>query len=84
MLVLGPLRESEVEEAVLLGVDIVLWREELVGCDRAARRRDRHAAVARVHVKLDTGMGRLGVRDPEQASRAGRRRAAAPTSSWSG
>ena len=28
------------------------------------------AGGGRVHVKLDTGMGRLGTRDPAQASRA--------------
>ena len=52
------------ELAVALGrrADVVAWRERFVGarCRRAARG---------VHVKLDTGMGRLGTRDPDEATR---------------
>ena len=42
---------------------------------RALRRApSRRAAAARVHVKLDTGMGRLGTRDPAEATRVARGR----------
>jgi alanine racemase len=39
---------------------VIAWREEFLA---------KLDADARVHVKLDTGMGRLGTRDPEEASR---------------
>jgi alanine racemase len=66
LLVLGPLREMEVEEAVHLDMEFVVWGEELLA--DAARTAEDIGKVARVHVKLDTGMGRFGVRDPERAS----------------
>ena len=66
LLVLGPLREMEVEEAVHLDMEIVVWGEELLA--EAARAAADMGRVARVHVKLDTGMGRFGVRDSERAS----------------
>ncbi len=67
VLVLGPLRHSEVREAVLLGVDVVAWDERFL--DHVARVAEEIDRAARVHVKLDTGMGRLGVRDSQRASR---------------
>ncbi len=42
--------------------DVVVWSER-------AFRGVASAGGGRVHVKLDSGMGRLGTRDPEQASR---------------
>jgi alanine racemase len=67
VLVLGPLRGNELKDAVLLGVDVVAWEEEfLTQLATHAQDADR---IVRVHVKLDTGMGRLGVRDPERAAR---------------
>jgi alanine racemase len=66
LLVLGPLREMEVEEAVHLDMEFVVWGEELLA--DAARTAEDIGKVARVHVKLDTGMGRFGVCDPERAS----------------
>ncbi|MEA2289165.1 MAG: alanine racemase, partial [Solirubrobacteraceae bacterium] len=60
VLVLGALTPDELTVALDARADIVAWREELVaGLDRPAR----------VHVKLDTGMGRLGTRDPAAATR---------------
>jgi len=67
LLVLGPLRLAEVEEAVLLDMDVVAWQEDLVAFAGELARDVGKAA--RVHVKLDTGMGRFGVRDPARASR---------------
>jgi len=66
VLVLGPLRGGELKDAVLLGVDVVAWEEEFLA-QLAAHAQDA-GRIARVHVKLDTGMGRLGVRDPERAA----------------
>jgi alanine racemase len=69
VLVLGALTPDELTVALDARADIVAWREELVaGLDRPAR----------VHVKLDTGMGRLGTRDPAAATRVADLVAATP------
>jgi alanine racemase len=60
LLVMGALSAEELDVALHAGADGVAWREDFV----AALPPD-----ARVHVKLDTGMGRLGTRDPDEASR---------------
>jgi alanine racemase len=54
--------------------DVVVWREELV----AALAAHPDADGAGVHVKLDTGMGRLGTRDIEEATRTAAAVASAP------
>jgi alanine racemase len=65
VLVMGALTGTELEIALGADADVVAWREEFVrAVDAAARERP-----ARVHVKLDTGMGRLGTRDPDEARR---------------
>jgi alanine racemase len=69
LLVLGALTGPELEVALDADADVVAWRERFV------------AAIgrpARVHVKLDTGMGRLGTRDPAEATRVADAVAAAP------
>ena len=61
--------------ALAAGADVVVWNEPV---RRAVPPRAR--VPARVHVKLDSGMGRLGTRDPDEARRwpsASRRRRAA-------
>jgi alanine racemase len=63
VLVMGALSEVELEEALAADADVVVWSERQVKAVRAG-------GGGRVHVKLDSGMGRLGTRDPEQASRA--------------
>jgi alanine racemase len=62
ILVMGALSEVELGEALAADADVVVWREEAV---RAVAR----AGGGRVHVKLDSGMGRLGTRDREEGSR---------------
>jgi alanine racemase len=62
LLVMGALSPVELHEALEAGADVVVWSEQAV---RAVA----EAGGGRVHVKLDSGMGRLGTRDPEQASR---------------
>jgi alanine racemase len=76
LLVMGPIPAGDLEEAVVLGVDMVIWREELVSWieELAAEIGTR----ARVHVKLDTGMGRFGTRDADEASRVVAAAAASP------
>jgi alanine racemase len=63
ILVMGALSPSELDVALVAGADVVAWRE---GGVAALARRGKPVGV---HVKLDTGMGRLGTRDPEEATR---------------
>jgi alanine racemase len=60
LLIMGALSPDEVAIAARADADVVAWREDFA----AALPRE-----LRVHVKLDTGMGRLGTRDPDEASR---------------
>ncbi len=62
VLVMGALSEAELRDALAADADVVVWSERQVRAVRAA-------GGGRVHVKLDSGMGRLGTRDPAQASR---------------
>ncbi len=62
VLVMGALSEEELAVAVAARADVVAWREAFV--ERLAAL---PAAEIGVHVKLDTGMGRLGTRDPAEA-----------------
>jgi alanine racemase len=71
VLVLGALSPDELDVALAARADVAAWREELV--EAVAAR-----GGGRVHVKLDTGMGRLGTRDPGQALRVAAAAAAAP------
>ncbi len=60
LLVMGALSPEELPVALEAGADVVAWREDFVrGLPSGAG----------VHVKLDTGMGRLGTRDPSEATR---------------
>jgi alanine racemase len=63
VLVMGALSAVELEEALAQDADVVVWNERQVEAVLAA-------GGGRVHVKLDSGMGRLGTRDPAEASRA--------------
>jgi len=63
VLVMGALSPVELGEALRARAEVVVWREQDV--EAVAR-----AGGGKVHVKLDSGMGRLGARDPAQASDA--------------
>src|SRR6476646_10133767 len=56
ILVMGALAPGELPEALAASADVVAWSEQHV-LDLGA------AGGGRVHVKLDSGMGRLGTRD---------------------
>jgi alanine racemase len=66
ILVMGALTRAEVELALAADADVVAWRE---GFARAAAELASAERPARLHVKLDTGMGRLGTADPDEALR---------------
>jgi alanine racemase len=74
LLILGALDAGELDVALRAGADITVWREEQV----AALAAHPLAAGTGVHVKLDTGMGRLGTRDEAEATRTADAVAAAP------
>jgi len=60
LLVLGALTPAETELAIEADADVTAWTLEFVAAVAALGR-------GRVHVKLDSGMGRLGTRDPVHA-----------------
>ena len=64
LLTMGPLTAPEVDLALGAGSELALWREgfRVVVADRARAL----GRPARVHVKYDTGMGRLGNADPDE------------------
>ncbi len=71
VLVMGALTEEELGRALAAPADIALWREgfrEL--CSGLAAQRGQ---PARVHLKLDSGMGRLGEREPDALIELARR-----------
>lgn len=70
ILVMGALSPYELDVALGAGADVVAWDEAFVAAV-AAR------GGGAVHVKLDTGMGRLGTRDPAAATRVADAAAAA-------
>ncbi len=67
LLVLGAMTPAELETALEAGAEISVWRQgflELVAARAAAL-----GVRPRVHVKYDTGMGRLGERDRDAVER---------------
>jgi alanine racemase len=62
LLVMGALTPDELRTALTARADVAVWREGFRDlCSRIAADMER---MVRVHVKLDSGMGRLGERDP--------------------
>jgi alanine racemase len=71
LLVMGALTEDELGTALAARADVAVWREGFRQlCSRLAAERGQ---ATRVHVKLDSGMGRLGERDPEALVELARR-----------
>jgi len=62
ILVMGALTRTETELVVAAGADVVAWTADLIDWVGAA-------GGGRVHIKLDSGMGRLGTRDVDLADR---------------
>jgi alanine racemase len=63
LLVMGALTEPELRRVLAVDADLAVWREGFR--QLASRLAGEIGAPARVHVKHDSGMGRLGERDPE-------------------
>jgi alanine racemase len=61
LLTMGALTEEEVDAVISAGSELALWREDFRRV--VAARARAHGHRARVHVKYDTGMGRLGNSD---------------------
>jgi alanine racemase len=76
ILVLGALTGDELRRALAAGAEVTVWRERfraLVSSSAEAA-----GAPARVHVKHDSGMGRLGTFDGEEVLQLARATAADP------
>jgi alanine racemase len=63
ILVMGALTTDDLHHALADGCDVAVWRPEFLA--EVARAAEEHRVRPRVHVKYDTGMGRLGERDPD-------------------
>jgi alanine racemase len=62
LLTMGALTPDELDTALEAGSEVAVWRRGFL--DLVAARARAHGRPARVHVKHDSGMGRLGNRDP--------------------
>jgi alanine racemase len=67
VLTMGALTEAELSLALDSAADVAAWRESQV--DVLAAQAAEREAPPRVHVKYDTGMGRLGERDADTVRR---------------
>jgi alanine racemase len=62
VLVMGALTADELQQTLADRGEVVVWNEPFLQAVAAA-------GGGRVHVKYDSGMGRLGTRDPDEATR---------------
>jgi len=62
LLTMGALTERDLDTALAAGSEVAVWHEDFRAM--AAGRARAQGRPARVHVKHDSGMGRLGNRDP--------------------
>jgi alanine racemase len=76
ILVMGALSGGELRRAIAAGAEVALWRESFR--DLCARLAAEDGITLRVHLKLDSGMGRLGERDPDRLIEIARACAADP------
>ena len=64
LLTMGALTEEELDIALEAGAEVAAWRGGFL--DLVAARARAHGRPARVHVKHDSGMGRLGNGNPDE------------------
>jgi len=62
LLTMGALSDTELDQALGAGADVAVWHPGFL--EAVARRAEALGTRPGVHVKFDTGMGRLGQRDP--------------------
>jgi len=62
LLTMGALTGEELDTALEAGAEVAAWRRDFL--DQIASRARAHGRPTRVHVKHDSGMGRLGNREP--------------------
>jgi alanine racemase len=67
LLTMGALTEAEVDLALDAGSEVAAWREDFLRL--LAARAQAQGRPAKVHVKHDSGMGRLGTPDPDEVKR---------------
>jgi alanine racemase len=67
LLTMGALTAADVGVALAAGSEIAAWREEFLRV--VVARAQAQGRPAKVHVKHDSGMGRLGTTDPEEVKR---------------
>jgi alanine racemase len=77
ILVMGALTSGELEDALAARAEVVVWSVRYLEAVAAA-------GGGRVHVKLDSGMGRLGTRDAGEATLVARTALETPTISLVG
>lgn len=77
VLIMGALSEVELPVALEARAEVVAWSARFLYALEAARERMTAPEAVRVHVKLDTGMGRLGTRVLSEAVEVADRIAAA-------
>lgn len=76
ILMMGAMSADELPAALEAGADVVAWRPGFVEALRSWARSS--GRTVRVHVKLDVGMGRLGIRDADELLALAERVEAAP------
>ena len=64
LLTMGALAPEELDTVLEAGSEVAVWRRGFL--ELVAARARAHGRPARVHVKYDSGMGRLGARDPAE------------------
>jgi alanine racemase len=73
ILVMGAVSDEELPVALSAGAELVAWSDRFVSQVLRVSSASSPPGLVRLHVKLDTGMGRLGTRSPDDAMRfAGR------------
>ncbi|MEA2197229.1 MAG: alanine racemase, partial [Solirubrobacteraceae bacterium] len=78
ILIMGAISREELPVALGAGADVVAWDERFVRGVVAAAGAGAGGRAVRVHVKLDTGMGRLGTRSSAEAIAVAEAVSAAP------
>ncbi|MFM9076669.1 MAG: alanine racemase [Solirubrobacterales bacterium] len=71
VVVLGALTGPELEVAIGARAELPVWEEGFI--DRVERLAERAPGPTKLHLKYDSGMGRLGCRDPERLLRMAER-----------